>query len=233
LRICKAVDIYTLKGDAGGEQYEPHFTFHGFRYVQVDGWNDTVNLSASIEAIVCHTDMKSAGAFACSDPLLNKLHQNIRWGMRGNFFSVPTDCPQRDERLGWSGDLALFCPAATMLYDCFGMLKNWLVDVEHDQKVLGGVPAMVTPNSTIVDPVACRRKPCAIWHDVTILLPWELYNETGDATVLAQQYHSMTTWIDIVPRRKAHGTHLWDSSIFQLGVCIPCHIYFYLYLSIY
>ncbi|KFX91577.1 hypothetical protein V490_05830 [Pseudogymnoascus sp. VKM F-3557] len=217
LRVCKAVDVYTLKGDAGGEHYEPRFTFHGFRYVQVDGWNDIVDLSVSIEAVVCHTDMSSAGTFDCSDTLLNKLYQNIRWGMRGNFLSVPTDCPQRDERLGWSGDLALFAPAASLIYDCFGMLKNWLVDVEYDQKVLGGVPAMVTPNSTIVDPVWCRRKPCAVWHDVTILAPWELYNETGDVAILTQQYASMTTWIDIVPRRKTGAAHLWDPSIFQLG----------------
>ncbi|KAL5314700.1 hypothetical protein ACEPPN_017345 [Leptodophora sp. 'Broadleaf-Isolate-01'] len=217
LRICKAVDIYTLKGGEDSERYEPRFTFHGFRYVQVEGWNNTVDLTASIEAVVCHTDMRPAGNFACSDLSLNKLYQNIRWGMRGNFLSIPTDCPQRDERMGWSGDLALFVPAATMIYDCFGILKNWLVDVEHDQKVLGGVPAMVTPNSTIVDPIWCRRKPCAVWHDVTVLAPWELYSETGDEAILAQQYDSMKTWISVVPRREAHGTHLWDTSIFQLG----------------
>ncbi|KAG4440630.1 hypothetical protein IFR05_003889 [Cadophora sp. M221] len=217
LRVCKAVDIYTLKGSEDSERYEPRFTFHGFRYVQVEGWNASVGLSTSIEAVVCHTDMGNAGNFTCSDPLLNKLYQNIRWGMRGNFLSIPTDCPQRDERMGWSGDLALFVPAATMLYDCFGILKNWLVDVEHDQKVLGGVPAMVTPNSTIVNPIWCRRKPCAVWHDVTVLAPWELYCEMGDEEILVQQYDSMKTWIDVIPRREKEGTRLWDPSIFQLG----------------
>ncbi|KAH8806184.1 bacterial alpha-L-rhamnosidase-domain-containing protein [Xylogone sp. PMI_703] len=215
LRICKAEDEYTLSGNIHGEQYEPRFTFHGFRYAQVDGWSSEADLEASIEAVVCYTDMKSAGSFSCSDPLLNKLYQNICWGMRGNFLSVPTDCPQRDERLGWSGDLALFVPTATLLYDCFGMLKNWLIDVEYDQNVLGGVPAMVTPNATLPDPVRCRRVPCAIWHDVTVLAPWELYQETGDESILAQQYNSMITWMRILPRS---GTgHLWDPSIFQLG----------------
>ena len=219
LRICKAMDKYTLKGPEQGEIYEPRFTFHGFRYVQIDGWTNDADLMASIEAVICHTDMKSAGAFSCSDTLVNKLYSNIYWGMKGNFLSVPTDCPQRDERLGYSGDLALFIPTATLIYDCFSMLKNWLVDVEYDQGVLGGVPAMVTPNATLPDPVWCRRKPCAIWHDVTILAPWALYEETGDETILAQQYKSMTTWLRTIPRNESGAAHLWDNSIYQLGVC--------------
>lgn len=219
LRICKARDEYTLRGFVR-EHYEPKFTFHGFRYVQVDGWDGggDVELESSIEAVVCQTDMKPSGSFLCSDPMLNNLYQNIRWSMRGNFLSVPTDCPQRDERLGWSGDLALFAPTAPLIYACFGMLKNWLIDVEHDQIVLGGVPAMVTPNATLPDPIWCRRTPCAIWHDVTILAPWALYEETGDESILAGQYNSMVTWMRTLPRSKIGNTHLWDPSIFQLGV---------------
>ncbi|PMD28818.1 glycoside hydrolase family 78 protein [Hyaloscypha variabilis F] len=215
LRICKAIDEYTLKG-IEQEDYEPRFTFHGFRYAQIDGWSSDEKLENSIEAIVCHTDMKSVGSFSCSDPLLNKLYQNIRWGMRGNFLSVPTDCPQRDERLGWSGDLALFVQTAILIYDCFGMLRNWLIDVEHDQNALGGVPAMVTPNNMLPVPTS-RKIPCAIWHDVTILAPWALYQETGDESILAQQYNSMLTWLRKLPRNKSGSTHLWDTSIFQLG----------------
>lgn len=219
LRVCSAVDEYTLCGDGFEESYEPRFTFHGFRYVQIDGWCGDLQRS-STEAVVCHTEMKKAGTFHCSDPLINQLYSNICWGMRGNFLSVPTDCPQRDERLGWSGDLALFAPTAVLLYDCFAMLSNWLVDVEHDQTVLGGVPPMVSPNSTIADPKWCRRIPCAIWHDVTILAPWALYEETGDVAILAQQYQSMLTWMSVLPRNKTGATHLWDESVFQLGVCI-------------
>ncbi|KAH7400186.1 bacterial alpha-L-rhamnosidase-domain-containing protein [Cadophora sp. MPI-SDFR-AT-0126] len=217
LRICKAMDQYKLSGLGQKETYEPRFTFHGFRYVQIDGWSSDDDLLYSIEAVVCHTDMKSAGSFSCSDPLLNKLYANIVWGMRGNFLSVPTDCPQRDERLGYSGDIALFAPTATLIYDCFNMLKNWLVDVEHDQRVLGGVPAMVTPNATLPDPVWCRRKPCAIWHDVTVLLPWTLYEETGDPNILVQQYNSMTTWMSVIPKNDSGRGQLWDPSIYQLG----------------
>lgn len=218
LRICQAVDEYTLNGDAEGESYEPRFTFHGFRYAQVDDWPGELDCT-SIEAVVCHTDMKSVGEFSCSEPLLSKLYHNIRWGMRGNFFSVPTDCPQRDERLGWSGDLALFAPTAMLIYDCFNMLRNWFIDVEHDQNDLGGVPPMVTPNNTIVDPIWCRRVPCAIWHDVTILGPWALYQETGDSAILSQQYSSMMKWIKVLPRCKTGAPNLWDNGPFQLGVC--------------
>ncbi|KAI3550497.1 hypothetical protein CSPX01_01547 [Colletotrichum filicis] len=217
LRICKAVDEYILSGAPEGEGYEPRFTFHGFRYAQIDGWTSDHDLISSVEAIVCHTDMKAAGSFFCSDPLLNKLYQNIVWGMRGNFLSVPTDCPQRDERLGWSGDLALFAPTATLLFDCYGMLKNWLIDVAYDQEVLGGVPPMVSPNATLPDPIWCRRVPCAIWHDVTILAPWALYQETGDDSILSQQYGSMLTWMVKLPRNQSGAKHLWDNSIFQLG----------------
>ncbi|KAL6235918.1 hypothetical protein BDW75DRAFT_239764 [Aspergillus navahoensis] len=215
LRVCKAVDEYVLKGTPN-EEYAPRFTFHGFRYAQVDGWPGA-DLVDSAEAIVCHSDLKPAGRFTCSHPLVNKLYENIVWGMRGNFLSVPTDCPQRDERLGWSGDLALFAPTAVLLYDCFNFLKNWLIDVEFDQMVLGGVPAMVTPNATLPDPVWCRRVPCAIWHDVTVLAPWALYEETGDRSILAQQYHSMVTWMHKVPRNSVGATHLWDTSVFNLG----------------
>ncbi|CAG9939869.1 unnamed protein product [Clonostachys rosea f. rosea IK726] len=214
LRICKARDEYVLKGAEDGEKYEPRFTFHGFRYCQLEGW--TVNLD-NIEAVVCHSDMKSAGKFVCSDSLLNRLYQNICWGMRDNFLSVPTDCPQRDERLGWSGDLTMFAPTAVLLYDCFGFLKNWLVDARHDQRALGGVPSMVTPNSMISDPKWLRRIPCAIWHDVMILVPWVLFGETGDPQILAESFDSMVTWLDAVPRSKSGPIHLWDTAVYQLG----------------
>ncbi|KAF5010160.1 hypothetical protein FDECE_3653 [Fusarium decemcellulare] len=216
LRICQATDEYILKGDESGEIYEPRFTFHGFRYAQIDGWIGNLK-QESVEAVVCHTDMKLVGDFSCSDPLLNQLYKNVVWGMRGNFLSVPTDCPQRDERLGWSGDLALFVPTATLIYDCFGMLKNWLIDLEHDQSVLEGVPPMVSPNATLPDPIWCRRVPCAIWHDVTILAPWALYQETGDESILAQQYNSMMTWMKVLPRDVNGAKHLWDPAPFQLG----------------
>lgn len=217
LRDCKAVDEYTARGDPAGETYEPRFTFHGFRYVQVDGWPGDLDTN-SIEAVVCHTDMRPAGSFACSDALLNKLYENVVWGMRGNFFYVPTDCPQRDERLGWTGDIALFVSTAVLIYHCHGMLRNWLIDLEIDQTILNGVPPMVSPNSTLADQKWCRKVPCAIWHDVTVIAPWTLYQETGDVAILAQQYHSMMTWMNVIPKNKTGATHLWDPRPFQLAV---------------
>lgn len=127
LRDCQATDVYTFKGDPEGESWEPRFSFHGFRYLQIDGWPGYLNpCRGALKVVVCHTDVQEAGTFSCSDRRLNQLFSNVRWSMRGNFLSVPTDCPQRDERLGWTGDLALFAPTATYLYDCFGILKNWL-----------------------------------------------------------------------------------------------------------
>ncbi|EMT74357.1 hypothetical protein FOC4_g10002468 [Fusarium odoratissimum] len=120
----------------------------------------------------------------------------------------------RDERLGWTGDLSLFGPTACLIYDCFSILKNWLIDLAYDQDVLGGVPPMVSPNATLPDPIWCRRVPCAIWHDVTIIAPWVLYQESGDESILTQQYDSMMKWMKVLPRMKSG---LWDPKPFQLG----------------
>lgn len=226
LRICKAEDSYTLKGEAQGESYEPRFTFHGFRYLQIDDWpasSSDADLLETIEAVVCHTDMEQAGSFACSDDRLNQLYSNATWSMRDNFLSVPTDCPQRDERLGWTGDLALFAPTATLLYNCFGILKGWLADLKIDQTAQDGIPPMVSPNVLHGDPVWGKIWPAAIWHDVTILAPWALWEATRDKDILARQYDSMTAWLSRIPRNKTGATHLWDFSVFQLGVCLLFH----------
>jgi alpha-L-rhamnosidase len=220
LRVCKAEDTYTLKG-AEDESYEPRFTFHGFRYLQIEDWpSSDDNLLEIIEAVVCHTDMEPAGSFACSDESLNQLYSNATWSTRGNFLSVPTDCPQRDERLGWTGDLALFAPTATFLYKCTGILKGWLADLDFDQKQLGGVPPFVVPNVLQDDRVWGKVGPAAIWHDVTILAPWALWEATKDSDILERQYDSMITWLSKIPRNKTGATHLWDFNAFQLAVSL-------------
>ena len=124
LRSALATDCYTLRG-GGPETWEPRFTFHGFRYAEVEGWPGTLT-AGDIWAVVCHSDLERTGWFECSDPLLNRLHENVVWSMRGNFLDVPTDCPQRDERLGWTGDIQVFSPTACFLYD-FGRLPHLLV----------------------------------------------------------------------------------------------------------
>ncbi|KAL0939859.1 alpha-rhamnosidase [Colletotrichum truncatum] len=163
LRACKARDMYTLRGDEAGETYRPRFTFHGFRYVQVDGWpSASDDVLSSVEALVVHTDMQPTGDFSCSDSDINQLFSNVRWSMKGNFLSVPTDCPQRDERLGWTGDAALFTPTPTRLYKCFGILRNWMEDVRIDQSLRGGIPPLDwldptapadQPQKAVTDPI--------------------------------------------------------------------------------
>jgi alpha-L-rhamnosidase len=150
--------------------------------------------------------------------MLNKIHQNVTWGMRGNFVGLPTDCPQRDERLGWTGDIALFGPTACFLYDCAGLLTSWLADLAVDQVVLGGVPPMVCPNVLLGQKTGFPKLlPCAIWADVIILLPWAMYQSTGDIEILPAQYHSMQAWIRAVPRESANNSPLYDPKTLQLG----------------
>lgn len=224
LRVAANLDEYTLRGDANGESWEPKFTFHGFRYVQVDGWPEPLGvdgdggLLSSVEAVVCHTDMRRTGDFGCSEPLLSRLHENVVWSMRGNFLSIPTDCPQRDERLGWTGDLAMFAPTATLLYDCVGMLRGWLKDVFAEQSKHGGVPPLVVPNAVTSDPMFGHVLPAAVWSDVAVLAPWALYQATGDLEILRDQYQSMVDWIASIPRNSSGNRHLWDLSHPQLGV---------------
>ncbi|OXM59791.1 glycoside hydrolase family 78 protein [Amycolatopsis vastitatis] len=206
-RTAAATDRYTLRGD-GEESWEPRFTFHGFRYVEVDGWPGEPGADA-IRAVVIHTDMARTGWFETSHPLVNKLHENTVWSMRGNFVGIPTDCPQRDERLGWTGDINAFAPTAAFLYDVRGVLGSWLRDLAAEQQETGNVP-MVVP-----DVLATGSTPTALWGDVAISLPWLLYQEYGDPAILRDSYASMTAFMrQIEPALDEHG--LWSSG-FQFG----------------
>ncbi|KAJ5749171.1 uncharacterized protein N7511_010867 [Penicillium nucicola] len=197
---------------AGNElDWAPQFSFHGFRYVQVDGWNPDHN---NIVAEVMHTDLTRTGWFNCSHPMINKLHQNATSSMRGNFLSIPTDCPQRDERLGWTGDIQVFAPSASFLYNTSGMLGDWLRDLSAEQlQTANAIPPFVIPN--VIPEEAWPSFPQAIWDDVTILLPWTLYQNYGDLELLRRQYPSMTGWLDRGVQRGPD--RLWDDTLFQLG----------------
>jgi len=208
LRAVAAIDRYVCKG-GGAEEWEPDFTYHGFRYVEVDGWPGEPG-EDGLRAVVLHTDMERTGWFECSNPLLNRFHENVLWTMRGNFMEVPTDCPQRDERLGWIGDASVFAPAATFLYDCSGMLRDWLLDVATEHEALGTVPAYV-PWFGLSWPLA----PMAVWGDGAVVMPWVLYERFGDQEILSEQYASMAAWVDEIARITGPG-HLWQSGI-QLG----------------
>ncbi|KAH8593730.1 bacterial alpha-L-rhamnosidase [Bisporella sp. PMI_857] len=210
---ANAMDTLILSSQL--EEWEPKFTYHGFRYVEVTGWpsNGGVPTLEAITAIVIHTDMERTGYFECSEPLLNRLHGNIVWSMRSNFLSIPTDCPQRGERLGWTGDIQAFGPTATYLYRTVGFLKGWLKDLSSEQHENGGaVPPLVVPDVLYNIPrfQSRAKKAQAVWGDVAISLPWTLYTVSGDANILSQQYRSMQSWIDRgIPRKP---NNLWDTS---------------------
>lgn len=215
LRAARSADNYTLAG-RDIEEWEPRFTFHGFRYVEVTGWPGDLDADAAAGALVArvyHTDLERTGWFESSDPALNRLHENVVWGMRGNFVDIPTDCPQRDERIGWTGDIQVFGPTASTLFDVSGMLSGWLRDVAIEQLPDGTVPWYV-PVIPAVDKWTPLR-PGAAWGDVATLLPWTLYERFGDVGVLEAQFDSARRWVDLL-ERLAGPSRLWDSG-FQLG----------------
>lgn len=208
LRLAAATDVYELSGD-GEETWEPRFTFHGFRYAQIDDWPGDFD-PAAVTAVVLHSDLRRTGWFESSHPLLNRLHENVVWGMRGNFLSLPTDCPQRDERLGWTGDLQVFSPTASFLYDCEGFLDGWLRDLAFEQTRAGGVVPLVVPE--VLPGLAGAM---AAWGDAATVVPWVLHERFGDVGVLRTQYPSMRDWVEVL-LRESGGTGLWAGT-FQLG----------------
>jgi len=208
LRRAEATDRYTLAG-GGPETWEPRSTFHGFRYVQVEGWPGELD-PADVVAVVVHTDMRRTGWFESSSELVNRLHENVVWGMRGNFLHVPTDCPQRDERLGWTGDIQVFSPTATYLFDCDGFLASWLTDLALEQRVQDGVVPFIVPNV-----LQRAATPAAAWGDAATVIPHVLYERFGDRGVLEAQYDSMRDWVEVL-LGLAGPRLLWEGR-FQFG----------------
>lgn len=218
LRDAKATDEYIFSGkESTSSEWAPQFTFHGFRYIELTGWTPSDEVPPSkdtLSALVVGSDMPRTGTFHCSNDLVNKLHENVTWSMRGNFVSVPTDCPQRDERLGWTGDLQAFAPTASFLYASGGFLTNWLQDLSIDQATLGGIVPVVIPD-VLHGRLGQNDSPVAIWDDAAVLVPWTVYQWTGDVQVLHDQFPSMDAHIHTAIRRGPDG--LWDDSLFQYG----------------
>ena len=206
LRSAKATDSYLL---AGGplEVLEPSLTFHGFRYAEISGLPEVH--ARDVEAVVVGSDLRRTGWFASSDPQLNRFHENVVWGMRGNFVDVPTNCPQRDERLGWTGDIQVFAPTASFLFDSAGFLRSWLADLVAEQRPDGSVPLVVP------DVIESPLSTAAAWGDAATLVPWVLYQRTGDVGLLARQLPSMRGWVDYIAGL-AGVDRLWTGG-FQLG----------------
>ena len=216
LRRASQIDRYTLKG--GGEEiYEPHFTFHGFRYVGVTGLPTRADTS-TITGIVVSSDLPQTGSFETSDSLLNRLQQNIIWGQRSNFLDVPTDCPQRDERLGWTGDAQVFAATAAFNMDVAGFFAKWLGDVSADQDPSGSVP-WVIPDVLGAD--SSNASGTAGWSDAAVIVPWTMYVAYGDRALLERQYPSMRAWVEF-ERRRAGADFLWQPG-WQFGDWLALH----------
>jgi alpha-L-rhamnosidase len=209
LRSAKATDSYVLAdttGTTAGTVLEPSLTFHGFRYAEISG---VPRLRAEdLEAVVVGTGLRRTGWFSCSDPDLERLHENVVWGMRGNFLDVPTDCPQRDERLGWTGDIQVFSPTASFLFDTAGFLGSWLADLAADQHPDGSVPYVVPDVLRNDGPTA------AAWGDAATVVPWVLHERYGDEGVLERQFGSMRGWVDRIAALTTDG--VWAGG-FQFG----------------
>ncbi|HWB91822.1 MAG TPA: family 78 glycoside hydrolase catalytic domain [Puia sp.] len=204
LRKAKAQDVFIPRGD-GEETFEPHFTFHGFRYIRIEGLHAPVD-TADFTAVALYSDMPATGTFTCSDPMIDQLQHNIQWGQRGNFLDVPTDCPQRDERLGWTGDAQVFSRTAAFNRGVDNFFAKWLKDVAADQESDGAVP-FVIPN-------VLGKGTSAGWADVATIIPWNMYLVYGDKRTLETQYPSMKAWVDYI-RSQAHDD-LWNTG-FHFG----------------
>ena len=220
LRSAKCVDRIII-GDRPIKQWTPTFTFHGFRFVQIEGWDELVPggqiALEDLSAVVLHSSIRRTGFFECSDARLNRLHENVVWSMRGNFLSLPTDCPQRDERLGWTGDMAVFGRTAMFLYDTTAMLSSWMADVAIEQAMDPlGRPPMVVPNVLQVDTTPHPIDSCAIWGDVTIMTPWDMFLASGDTKILREAMSRMQLWLDRAVQRDPI-TRLWRGDTHQFG----------------
>ncbi|WP_158827572.1 glycoside hydrolase family 78 protein [Mucilaginibacter lacusdianchii] len=201
LRSAKQQNTYILK--AGPEQvFKPHFTFQGFRYVKVEGYPRELK-AEDLTAVALYSDMAPTGKFSTSNALLNQLQHNIQWGQKGNFVDLPTDCPQRDERLGWTGDAQVFFNTAAYNMDVAGFFTKWLKDVKADQLPNGSVP-FVVPNVLNASDAGS-----AGWGDVATVIPWNLYTVYGDKQILETQYGSMKAWVDYIT--SVAKNNLWNS----------------------
>lgn len=197
LRTAKSEYLYTSGGSPA--VIKPHFTFYGFRYVKVEGIE---NLKTDdFAAFALWSDFADKGTVSTGHPLVNKFIQNVRWGLRDNFVDVPTDCPQRDERMGWTGDAQVFTNTACYLVDTYAFYSKFLYDMSREQEDLdGGVP--------IVVPSAGYSGVASVWSDAACIMPWNIYTFYGDASILEKQYSSMKSWVDYV-RRLDGDDHAW------------------------
>jgi len=194
LRAARQTDHYILRGDPAGETWESKFTFHGFRHVELSGLTDDP-VPGAITGIVLHSDTPRTGDFTCSDPLINQLQRNIDWGQRGNFLEVPTDCPQRNERLGWMGDAQVFVRTAAWNRDVAAFFHKWQRDIADAQTAEGSMPS-IAPNVTGVG-----NDGGPAWADAGVICPWTMYLCYGDTALLETHFESMTRFVAFLDQK--------------------------------
>ncbi|HVT12202.1 MAG TPA: family 78 glycoside hydrolase catalytic domain [Fimbriimonadaceae bacterium] len=197
LRSAKCTDTYICAG--GNETYEPSFTFHGFRYVELTGYPGKPGMDA-VTGIVVGSNNPKTGSFECSNPMVNQLQHNIFWGQRGNYLEVPTDCPQRDERLGWMGDAQIFARTATFNNDIAAFMTKWTQDVEDAQSPEGGF-------SDVSPRIGDLSDGAPAWGDAGVIVPWTMYLAYGDTRLLERRYDAMKAWIDYID--SVNPDHIW------------------------
>lgn len=196
--LRSALAEYTFISDGNPHVLQPHFTFYGYRYVKVEGIPDLC--AEDFTGLALYSDIPRAGTMRTGNALVNQLISNVEWSMKGNFIDVPTDCPQRDERMGWTGDAQVFSPTACYLRDSYAFFRKYLFDMESEQRTAGGKVPNVVPSFG-------DEGTSAVWGDAACIIPWNLYLFYGDLTILQQQYGSMKAWVDYVTsiNGKDHG----------------------------
>jgi alpha-L-rhamnosidase len=205
LRTARSQDVYILKGGAE-ETFEPQFTWQGFRYIKVEGYPGQLK-PEDFTAVALYSDMTPMGTFSCSNPLINQLQHNIQWGQKGNFLDVPTDCPQRDERLGWTGDAQVFSRTASYNMNVHNFFSKWMKDVAADQYTSGSVP-FVIPN-VIAQGLTSGPGASTGWADVSTIIPWNMYLAYGDKRILEDQYASMKACVAYMQNQSKND--LWNT----------------------
>lgn len=197
--LRSAKSEYFFVTDGSEQVLIPHFTYYGYRYVKVEGIADLKK--EDLKGMALYSDLDPVGTMTTGHDLVNRLIENVRWGLQGNFLDVPTDCPQRDERMGWTGDAQVFSPTATYLKDTYAFYAKYLYDMAKEQRVLGGKVPDVVP-SCGVESTAC------VWGDASCIIPWNLYLFYGDKSILEDQFESMKSWVDYI-RKVDGGDHGW------------------------
>ena len=207
LRLAKQTIQYICSGE-GTEEYHPNFTYQGFRYAHIISYPGLVEQD-NFKAQVLYSEMEETGTFTCSNLDLNQLQHNIAWSLRGNFLDIPSDCPQRNERVGWTGDAQIFAPSASFLHNTYTFFSKWLKDLAADQTPEGGVSHLVPDIITGIKAndwlVSQGTHSAAGWADAAVIIPWTLYQAYGDTKILANQYSSMKAWIDFMNAHKAEN----------------------------